>query len=138
MCLCLPLPPLQVPVPDTVTSLTWAGNSLLCAAPDGYYVLRPLLPHQHSMAQHGGGGGLSSPTAGAGTAGGMQWQLCLLADHLVSTRTLLGCIPDLGLGLMAWEDNMVLVTDAAGGFVGLGVCLYVWWAGGNGGQDCVC
>jgi hypothetical protein len=44
----------------------------------------------------------------------MQYQLTLLADHLTSTRPLLGSIPDLGLGLMSWEGNMVLVTDAAG------------------------
>lgn len=44
----------------------------------------------------------------------MQYQLVLLADHLTAIRPLLGCIPDLGLGLMAWQDNMVLVTDAAG------------------------
>lgn len=99
----------QVAVPDSVTGLVWAGSSLLCAVPDGYYVLRPI---GHSTAQHG----LSSPTASAaaGTAGGMQYQLTLLADHLVSTRTMLGSVPDLGLGLVAWEDNMVLVTDAAG------------------------
>lgn len=44
----------------------------------------------------------------------MQYHLTLLADHLTSIRPLLGSIPDLGLGLMSWEDNMVLVTDAAG------------------------
>lgn len=100
----------QVHVPEAVTGLAWAGRSLLCAVPGGYYVLRPT---GHSTAQHG----LASPTAAAaaGTAGGMQYQLTLLADHL-SIRPLLGSIPDLGLGLMAWEDNMVLVTDAAGMF----------------------
>lgn len=99
----------QVAVPAAVTGLAWAGSSLLCAVPGGYYVLRPT---GHSTAQHG----LASPTAAAaaGTAGGMQYQLTLLADHLTSIRPLLGAIPDLGLGLMAWEDHMVLVTDAAG------------------------
>jgi hypothetical protein len=105
----LSCPSLQVNVPAAVTGLAWAGSSLLCAVPGGYYVLRPT---GHSTAQHG----LASPTAAAaaGTAGGMQYQLTLLADHLTSIRPLLGSIPDLGLGLMAWEDNMVLVTDAAG------------------------
>jgi hypothetical protein len=100
---------MQAHVPEAVTGLAWAGSSLLCAVPGGYYVLRPT---GHSTAQHG----LASPTAAAaaGTAGGMQYQLTLLADHLTSIRPLLGSIPDLGLGLMAWEDNMVLVTDAAG------------------------
>ena len=96
---------LQVAVPDNVTGLAWAGSSLLCAVPDGYYVLRP------SAAQHG----LSSPTAaGAAAAGGVQYELVLLADHLTAISPLLGSIPDLRLALMAWEDNMVLVTDAAG------------------------
>lgn len=48
----------------------------------------------------------------------MQYELTLLADHLTSIRPLLGSVPDLGLGLMAWEDDMVLVTDAAGECVG--------------------
>ena len=47
-------------------------------------------------------------------AGGVQYELTLLADHLTAITPLLGSIPDLRLGLMAWEDNMVLVTDAAG------------------------
>lgn len=47
-------------------------------------------------------------------AGGTQYQLTLLADHLTAITPLLGSIPDLRLALMAWEDNMVLVTDASG------------------------
>jgi hypothetical protein len=47
-------------------------------------------------------------------AGGIQYELTLLADHLTAITPLLGSIPDLRLGLMAWEDNMLLVTDAAG------------------------
>lgn len=104
-------------MPDNVTGLAWAGNSLLCAVPDGYYVLRP---SGHSAAQHG----LSSPTAaGAAAAGGVQYELALLADHLTAINPLLGCIPDLRLALMAWEDNMVLVTDAAGEDIKLHVSL---------------
>lgn len=102
---------LQVSVPEAVSSLAWAGSSLLIAVPGGYYVLRPTGP-QHPAS-------LASPTkaaaaAAGGSAAGMQYELTLLADHLTSIRPLLGSVPDLGLGLMAWEDNMVLVTDAAG------------------------
>jgi hypothetical protein len=42
------------------------------------------------------------------------YQLVVLADHLSSIQPMLGCIPDQGLGLMLWEENMVLVTDASG------------------------
>jgi hypothetical protein len=90
---------LQVPVPEAVLGITWAGKSLLLAVPGGYQVLHPVMTHapNHQQQQQATG-----------------YQLVVLADHLASIQPLLGCIPEQGLALMLWEENMVLVTDASG------------------------
>jgi hypothetical protein len=86
-----------------VTGLAWAGTSLLAAVPGGYRALRPTQrPAAAAGAAGGGGGGFA---------------LTLLADHLSSIHPLLAPVPDVGLCLMAWERNMVLVTDATGAAV---------------------
>jgi hypothetical protein len=100
------LPVFQVPVPEAVLGLTWAGKSLLLAVPGGYQALHPISPHPPNWQQQ---------QQQQGAAG---YQLVVLADHLSSIQPLLGCIPEQGLGLMLWEENMVLVTDASG------VCLH--------------
>jgi hypothetical protein len=86
-------------VPEAVLGITWAGRSLLLAVPGGYQAIHPVVTHppNHQQQQQATG-----------------YQLVVLADHLASIQPLLGCIPELGLGLMLWEENMVLVTDASG------------------------
>lgn len=93
---------LQTPVPSAVLGLTWAGRSILLAVPGGYQALTPLT--QQQLQQHPAGSSSS----------GVSYQLTVLADHLHDMRTMLGCVADLGLALMLWEENMVLVTDANG------------------------
>lgn len=95
---------LQLAVQEQVLGLAWAGKSLLLAVPGGYQVVRPVL----SPAQQG-----QQPGAAPGPAT-LSYQLQPLADHLSSISPRVGSIPQLGLGLMLWEENMVLVTDAAG------------------------
>lgn len=91
---------LQASVPSAVLGLTWASKSLLLAVPGGYSALTPAS---------------QQPTAAAaGNSSGMTYHLTVLADHLHDISPMLGCVPDLGLGLMLWEQNMVLVTDATG------------------------
>jgi hypothetical protein len=100
---------LQVPVPAAVLGLTWAGKSLLLAVPGGYQALHPVVIHaanHHQQQQQATG-----------------YQLVVLADHLASIQPLLGSIPEQGLALMLWEENMVLVTDASGGRN----CGASWW-----------
>lgn len=81
-----------------VLDIIWAGKSILVAVSNGYYALTPVQ---------------QQPAAGSSSSG-MIYQSTVLADHLHEISPMLGSVPDLGLGLMLWEENMVLVTDATG------------------------
>jgi hypothetical protein len=83
-----------------VLGITWAGKSLLLAVPAGYQALHPVIAHPPNQQQQ------QQQATG--------YQLVVLADHLASIQPLLGCIPEQGLGLMLWEENMLLVTDSSG------------------------
>jgi hypothetical protein len=57
--------------------------------------------------------------ASPGAAVTLNYQLVLLADHLGGITPRVASVPDLTLGLMLWEQGLVLVTDAAGEAGGL-------------------
>uniref|UniRef100_A0A383VGG5 Uncharacterized protein n=1 Tax=Tetradesmus obliquus TaxID=3088 RepID=A0A383VGG5_TETOB len=95
----------QVPVPEAVLGLAWAGSSLLLAVPGGYQALHPTSPHPPTQQQQ------QQQQQAVG------YRLVVLADHLSSIQPLLGSIPEQGLGLLLWEESMVLVTDASGAAV---------------------
>eukprot|EP00879_Flechtneria_rotunda_P031553 GHRR01034479.1.p1 GENE.GHRR01034479.1~~GHRR01034479.1.p1 ORF type:complete len:455 (+),score=204.41 GHRR01034479.1:504-1868(+) len=92
----------QVSVPESVIGIAWAGSSVFLAVPGGYKAVT----RQQSTA--------APQTAVAATG---QYQLTCIADHLASIQPMVSSVPGSGLGLMLWEENMVLVTDAAGAAV---------------------
>jgi hypothetical protein len=110
-----------VPLATSVLGLAWAGSTLLVAVPGGYVTLSPMPVRDSAGA--GAGAAAGAHHDGRVMPGGCEYVPAVLADHLHDLTPRVGGIPDLGLGLLLWEQNMLLITDQAGTCLGC-TCLH--------------